>query len=74
MDLLLDRSFQVSVPLKVPALKSGKKTDPSLAARILGLCIERFVENSLFYKWLIINNYPSRMSAKYYKVMLGTLF
>ena len=36
MDLLLDRSFQRSVPLKVPTLKSGKKSDPSPSCTDIG--------------------------------------
>ena len=53
MDLLLDRSFQCSVPLKVPTLKSGKKGDPSLRCTDIGreIMYRRFPSKISFYKW-----------------------
>ena len=62
MDLLLDRSFQRSVPLKVPTLKSGKKSDPSPSCTDIGceIMYRTFRGNSLFQ---MTNNHESGMSG-----------
>ena len=62
MDLLLDRSFQRSVPLKVPTLKSGKKSDPSPSCTDIGceIMYRRFRRNSLFQ---MTNNHQSGIQS-----------
>ena len=65
MDLLLDRSFQRSVPLKVATLKSGKKSDPSPYCTDIGPdYVSQALKENLFLQ-TTAENHLSGMSGEF---------